>query len=80
MTNNGPSSFSGDTGNSPRRPRTRRMASGAVKARAEQLSALTFGDANDWERFIDQATGELQFEAYEAHLKSEGWEFVSRYD
>jgi hypothetical protein len=57
--------YSGDSGNTPddtddapRAAFTPRARRGAVKARAEQLSELAFNDPNDWERFVDEATGQ----------------------
>jgi hypothetical protein len=81
--------YSGDTGNSPDdtedTPRACRFHRGAqrsiIQARAEQLAGLEVNSPNDWERFVDQATGELNWQRYEKEkLTDKGYEFVTKYD
>jgi hypothetical protein len=82
--------YSGDTGSSPDdtddapRPRaafTPRARRDEVMGRAIQLSELAFGDGKDALRFIDEATGELNWERYEKEkLTDKGFELVAKYD
>lgn len=51
-----------------------------VKERAEYFARLEVGDASEWERFKEQAEGEVNWENYEAWLGKVGWQFAEKFN
>jgi hypothetical protein len=53
---------------------------GPVKRRAEYIARMEVGDASEWEQFVEQAEGDVSWDAYEAWLKRKGWQFFRGYE
>jgi AAA domain len=62
--------YSGDDGN---RPNAR------AKHRAEAYAQRQTGAAEDWEQFIDEATGDIKWEDYVKHKEQSGWKLREDY-
>jgi AAA domain len=54
-------------------------SSAKVKRRAETMARFSTGHADDREEFIEEAKGEVRWEAYETWLIRRGWEHIKNY-
>jgi hypothetical protein len=68
--------YSGDWGDRPLddEPKSK------IKRRAQDLAKREVGAASEWERFVEQAEGYIQWENFERWMKDQGWDFIKAYD
>jgi AAA domain len=80
MTRNGKRDHRQPSGHYPRDDDDPKPIHSRVKRRAEDIARREVGAADDWERFIDQAEGEVDWESFEKWFKEQGWKPVATYD